>query len=209
MLLVRRSFLALAAAVAALPLSAYAQATAVGADAFIRTLGGDAIHMLSDKSLDPSQRESEFRRLLTAGFDVDEISRFVLGRFWRQASDAQKAEYRRLFEDYVVKAYATRLGDYSGETFAVREQRPAEEGDVVVLSEIDRPNGPPIHVDWRCRKAGDSFKIVDVVVEGVSMAITQRQEFAAVIQNGGGNVAVLIDQLRKKTVKDVSSASSK
>jgi len=207
MQLVRRTFLALAAAVVALPLGAYAQASVDGADAFIRRLGGDAIHMLSDKSLDPSQRESEFRRLLTRGFDMDEISRFALGRFWRQASDAEKAEYRHLFEDYIVEAYATRLGQYSGQTFVVKEERPVEQGDVVVVSEIDQPNGPPIHVDWRCHMVGGAFKIVDVVVEGVSMAITQRQEFASVIQNGGGNVAVLIDQLRKKTVKDMSSAS--
>jgi phospholipid transport system substrate-binding protein len=211
MLLIRRSFLALAAGAAALPLVAKAQAVTAtdGADAFVRGLGGDAIRMLSDKSLDASQREIEFRRLLIKDFDVDEISRFALGRFWRQASDEQKAAYRRLFEDYIVMAYATRLGQYSGQTFAVKDERPVEQGDVVVVSEIDQPSGPPIHVDWRCRKAGDKFKIVDVVVEGVSMAITQRQEFASVIQNGGGNVAVLIDQLRKKTVKDVSSASSK
>lgn len=201
MLLIRRSFLVLAAGAAALPMLARAQATAVdGADAFVRALGGDAIRMLANKSLDESQREVEFRQLLLKGFDMDQISRFVLGRFWRQATDEQKAEYRQLFEDYIVKAYALRLGEYSGETFAVRDLRPAEEGDVMVLSEIDRSNGPPIHVDWRCRKANDNFKIIDVVVEGVSMTITQRQEFAAVIQNAGGNVAVLLDQLRKKTV---------
>ncbi len=200
MLLYRRSFLALAAGAAMLPMLAGAKAATDGSpDALVRALGGDAIRVLSNKSLDEAQRESEFRRLLLKGFDVDQISRFVLGRFWRQATDQQKAEYRQLFEDYIVKAYASRLGDYSGETLTVKDIRPGDEGDVLVPSEIERPNGPPIHIDWRCRKVNDGFKIVDVVVEGVSMAITQRQEFGAVIQNGGGSVAVLIDQLRKRT----------
>jgi phospholipid transport system substrate-binding protein len=172
-----------------------------GADALIRSLGGDAIRLLSDKTLDPPRRESEFRRLLVQSFDVDVISRFVLGRFWRQATDQQKAEFRQLFEDYVVKAYATRLSQYSGETLSIKETRPSEEGEVMVASQIDRPNGPPVRIDWRCRAEGGNYKITDVVVEGISMAITQRQEFGSVIQNSGGNVQALIDQLRAKTAQ--------
>ena len=203
MLLSRRRFWALATGLTILPMLAAAQAaTDGGADTFIRGLGSDAIRMLSNKSLDEAQRESEFRRILIKGFDVDHISRFVLGRFWRQATEGQRIEYRRLFEDYIVKAYAMRLGEYSGETFTVKDVRPAEDGDVVVYSEIDRPNGPPVRLEWRCHKTSDGYKIIDVVVEGVSMALTQRQEFASVIQNGGGNVSVLLDQLRKRTASD-------
>ena len=185
-----------------MPIAAASRAaTSAGADDFVRGLGSDAIHMLSDKSLDASQREDEFRRLLHKGFDVDEISRFVLGRFWRQATDEQKSEYRKLFEDYLVKAYSARLGDYSGETFLVKNFNPTEDDDVVVHSQIDRPGAEPIRVDWRCRKSDSDYKIIDVVVDGVSMAITQRQEFTSVIQNGGGKIDVLIDQLRKKTAE--------
>jgi phospholipid transport system substrate-binding protein len=203
MLLCRRRFLALASGLAALPMLAAAQAaTENGADVFVRGLGSDAIRLLSNKSLDEAQRESEFRRILLKGFDVDNISRFVLGRFWRQATEGQRIEYRRLFEDYIVKAYAVRLGEYSGETFVVKDARPAEDGDIVVYSEIDRANGPPVRVEWRCRKTSEGYKITDVVVEGVSMALTQRQEFASVIQNGGGNISALLDQLRKKTASD-------
>jgi phospholipid transport system substrate-binding protein len=125
----------------------------------------------------------------------------VLGRFWRQATDQQKAEFRKLFEDYVVKSYANRLSQYSGETLSIKETRPSEEGEVLVTSQIDRPNGPPVRIDWRCRAEGENYKIIDVVVEGISMAITQRQEFASVIQNSGGNVQALIDQLRAKTAQ--------
>jgi len=168
-------------------------------DGLIRQLGADAVSMLANGSLSEQQRETEFRRLFDAGFDLDTISRLVLGRFWREATDAQKREFRSLFETYVVKSYVVRLGHYNGETFKVGAAHPAEGGDAMVQSEIDRPNGPPIHVDWRTRKEAGGYRIVDVVVDGVSMMQTQRDEFASVIQNGGGKVDALLNRLRRQT----------
>ena len=67
-----------------------------------------------------------------------------------------------------------------------------------MTTEIVRPNGPPVRVDWRVRKNGETLKVVDVIAEGISMLITQRDEFAAVIQNSGGKVDALIDRLRRR-----------
>ena len=168
-------------------------------DGLIRQLGADAVHMLADNSRTEQQREAEFRRLFDSGFDLDTISRLVLGRFWREATDAQKQEFRSLFETYVVKSYVVRLGHYDGETFKVGAARSGEDGDAMVQSEIDRPNGPPIKVEWRTRKEAGGYRIVDVAVDGVSMMQTQREEFATVIQNGGGKVDALLARLRQQT----------
>jgi len=168
-------------------------------DGLIRRLGSDAIRVLADSSVTEQQREADFHRLLLTGFDLDTISRLVLGRFWRQASDAQKSDFRTVFESYVTKTYAQRLGHYEGETFKVGSTRATDDGDVMVQSEIDRPNGPPIHVDWRTHKEDAGYRIVDVVIDGVSMMQTQREEFAAVIQKNGGNVDALLSQLRQRT----------
>ena len=168
-------------------------------DGLIRRLGGDAVHILADSSMTEQQREAEFHRLLLTAFDLDTISRLVLGRFWRQASDAQKTEFRSVFESYVAKTYAQRLGHYDGETFKVGSARTSDDGDVMVQSEIDRPNGPPIRVDWRTHKEDAGYRIVDVVIDGVSMMQTQRDEFAAVIQNNGGKVDALLSRLRQQT----------
>jgi phospholipid transport system substrate-binding protein len=87
-------------------------ATAEAAAAFVGSLSDRGTAMLSDPGLGPKERALAFRRLFTSSFQVDAISRFVLGRHWRRASAAEKAEYRTLFEDYIVAIYARRLDDY-------------------------------------------------------------------------------------------------
>lgn len=164
---------------------------------FIRSLGSRAVDVLKDKNITPAQRQERFAAMFVENFDVPAIGMFVLGRFANRATDAQKAEYLRLFEGFIVRNYAQKLGQYSGETFAVRDSR-VENNQSVVFSEIMRPSGPPVRVDWRLRDANGELKIVDVVIEGVSMSITHRSEFASVITNGGGNVDALINALRRQ-----------
>lgn len=198
----RRLFLLSASALAILAFTRRpARAEAANAGAFVKNLGDQVVGALKDKSMSEAQRTASFRRLFDLGFDVPEISRFVLGRFWRQATPAQRTDYQKLFEEFIVLTYAARFSGYSGETFAVLGTRPGEDGTEMVRSEIHRPDGPPVRVDWKVTHKGGQYKIVDVVVEGVSMAITQRQEFASVIQNGGNGVAGLITLLRRKVAQ--------
>ncbi len=195
----RRLFLLALTALPALAASpAPALAAATDAGAFVKSLGDQVINTLKNTSLSQTQREQTFRQLFDQGFDVPEISRFALGRFWRQATPQQRTQYQSLFEEFIVRTYAARFSGYSGQTFSVTGSQPGQNGEVTVRSSINRPDGPPVRVDWQVRKEGSQYKIVDVVVEGVSMVITQRQEFASVIQNGGGNVATLLTQLRQK-----------
>lgn len=193
----RQFFVAFAALLffsGAAPGRAAAQANA---GVFIQNLGDTAIRTLTSQKLTDRQREDEFRRLFLDNFDVPRISRFVLGRFWRQATPAQRAEYQKLFADYIVMTYSINLAHYNKETIHVSGTHP-EAGDTIVMSTIAQPDGHPINVNWRVRGAPGHYRITDVVVDGVSMAITQRQEFASVIEGSGGNVATLITQLREK-----------
>lgn len=182
----------------ATPLASPAAApdTALGARNFVDSMGERAVAFLSDPSIGQEQRKSRFRSLLRDSYDMDTISRFALGRYWRLASAQQRKEYRRLFEDMVVDVYARRFEDYKGQKFLVRSQRPDGPSDTIVTSSIVPSEGPEVRVDWRVRYKGGQYRIVDVIVEGVSMAMTQRSDFSAVIQKGGGNVDVLIDHLR-------------
>ncbi len=168
------------------------------ASRLIRALGDDAIAMLSNTALTGNQRAQEFRRLLLGSFDVDTISRLALGRHGRRATPAQFAEYQRLFRDFVVATYSRRFRNYSGETLVIKTARPAKRGVVVVTTEIARTDGPPVRVDWLVRERDGAPKVIDVVVEGVSMALTHRSEFAAVISRAGG-IDGLIAELRAKT----------
>ncbi len=168
-------------------------------DNFIKAIGGEAIEMLGDPVLTEQERGDEFRRLLVTAFDLRSIGRFVLGRYWRRAMPDERREFESLFEDYIVATYAARLGRYQGETLAVGATRGQGNGDIQVATEIVPRNGPPVRVEWRVRGKPGSYKIIDVVVEGVSMVITYRSEFASVIQRSGGQVSGLLDELRKKT----------
>ncbi|GIL40601.1 MlaC/ttg2D family ABC transporter substrate-binding protein [Roseiterribacter gracilis] len=196
--MIRRSFLALAACfaiAAAAPASAQNQNPAQ----FINDLGQKALAALTNKQASATELQQRFRALLNGNFDVPTIGRFALGRYWNAANPQQQQDYLKLFEDQLVDAYATRFREYAGETFKVGGAR-TEGNDSVVTSQIVRPQGPPIDVEWRVRNGAQGLRIVDVAVAGVSMATTQRSEFAAVIERNGGNVDSLIQALRTKTV---------
>lgn len=158
-----------------------------------------AVVVLSQPNLSDVQRRTEFRRLIATGFDLDRISRFVLGRFWRRASADQRREYRRLFEDFIVATYARRLDGYSGESLQIGRVRDLGGVDIVVSSRVIRPREEPLQIDWRMVPFSEDWRIVDVMVEGISMAVTQRQEFTSVIRNNGGKVESLLKVLREKT----------
>lgn len=168
------------------------------AGAFISALADRAIAGLTDKDASRPDRESRFRALLTDGFDVPHIARFVLGRYWRIASEAERAEYLQLFEDFIVQSYSQRFGEYAGENLKVMHARITPDGEALVLTDLLRPSGPAVKVEWRLRRDGSSFKITDVMVEGVSMSITQRDDFSATIQRAGGRVDALLGVLRDK-----------
>lgn len=169
------------------------------AGVFVKELGNKAIRLLTTDSLAETERKARFRELFRTNFDVERIGRFTLGKHARRIDPQQLAEFHRLFEDFIVVTYASRFSEYSGETFEVRSVREESGRDTLVLTEILRPaGGPPFRVDWQVKEKNGMFKIIDVKVEGVSMSIAQRSEFASVIQRHGG-VDGLIHQLRDKT----------
>jgi len=164
----------------------------------VENLGQEAVKLLSNKELDATAKRKGFDELVSRDFNMRLIGRFVLGRHWRKATDDQKAEYQDLFKHYIIATYQKRIGEYSGENLKIIKAKPINKKEILVNSQIIRPAGPPIKLDWRVRNHKDgSQKIVDIVVENVSMAITHRDEFSAVISKNGGNVDGLIETLRK------------
>ena len=166
---------------------------------FLEEFGARAIKILAETEPGEPRREAELRRLLSEGFDIEFISRFVLARYWRTASEAERAEFRRQFEDYVIAAYGRRFGTYSGERFAIGQTFPQEDERAVVRSEVVRGSGETFTVDWRVQRRDGRWRVIDIMVEGVSMMVTQRSEFTAVIQREGGSVTKLNERLRALT----------
>ena len=177
---------------------------------FIEQMSGSALKLVADKEMATDDRRSEFASLLDANFDMDRIGRFVLGRYWRLATPEQRSAYLGLFRESIVQTYSHRFDDYSGQKFRVLGRREAKSKFIFINSEIFDPTRPGANVNvlWRVLPTGDSFRVVDVVIEGISMSVTQRNEYASVIQRNGGEVDALIDALRKnlKKMKDASDS---
>ena len=194
----RRLFLTLVALIiASTSLTTASDAIAADANGFMNQLWGQTVEVLSNK-VPRAERLMRFRQLFQADFDGPGIARFVLGRYWRSASEQEQQEYLKLFEDYVVLVYGTRLSKFNGETFKLLGSR-TEESGTIVSTDIISPSGEaPIKVDWRLIADHGSFKINDVIIEGISMLVTQRSEFASVIQRHGGQVGGLLELMRER-----------
>lgn len=171
----------------------------VGAQNFINSMARRALDFLGNAQQTQSQKTESFRRLLEENYDMETIGRFTLGRYWKTATPQQRSEYQNLFKKRVVEMYSQRFSEYKGQKFETVSVRPEGENDTVVTSKIVPADGSSeIMVDWRVRYKDGRYRVVDVIVEGVSMSVTQRSDFASVIQQGGGDVQVLIDHLKQK-----------
>ena len=164
---------------------------------FIQGLADEAIAILRDREGSFDEREKRFREVLKDDFAMKKIGRFAAGKFWRQMSADQQQQYQQLFEEWVLKTYSIRFGGYSGETVNVLKTIKAGQTDVFVRTKIKSSSGRALKVDWRVRNIKDNYKIIDVVVEGVSMLVTQKAEFGAVLRQRGidGLIGILRSQL--------------
>ncbi|MFA4995484.1 MAG: ABC transporter substrate-binding protein [Bdellovibrionales bacterium] len=187
----------------------HSQAILTPTGKFVQELGNSAIKIVANKQLNANQRSTEFSKILSDGFDLKTIGRFVIGRAWHQATPAQKDEYLDLFKALVIRNYGSRMTLYTGEGFKVVATRPESDMDTVVLSQISHPDGSkPTEIDWRVRQRDGKIGVIDVVVEGVSLSVTQKQEYASVIQNNGGSIEGLLKVMRTQLEKNPSTADA-
>lgn len=169
----------------------------------IGELADETVAIVSDKSLPRTARAERLREVIDRGFDTDTIGRFVLGRHWQSADATERQEFVRLFRDYTALSYARRFEAYAGQQLTVTGTREVGDNDgsdrrVLVQSEMRNGGNPPVAIDWRLRHGQDGWRIYDVIVEGVSMVLTQRSEFAAVIDRNGGRLQPLLDRIKDR-----------
>ena len=176
----------------ALPWSArpaWGQADATEAAAAVQNLAAQIWQTLGTTSLEQPARLDAIARLMENATDVELLSRLVLARHWQQLDDEQKVRYQALFRDVVMHNFAIRLNDFAKDSrgpiedhFAIVSSAPAGKQDVLVRSRVRPHTGKPLAVDWRLREGDGGPVIIDVIIEGVSLLVSQRSEFAAVIE---------------------------
>ena len=169
--------------------------------AFMTEMGDHVLKIINDKQTPEAQRKQEFKQVVDTAFDVPKIARFVLGHYWLTASDDEKQQFTKSFETYMIQVYWSRFNSYNGESFKVTGSQDGGSGNVQVMTDILRPGSgqAPVKVTWSLTKTGDTYKIRDAGLEGVSQALTYRDEFASILERGGGKVSALTDQLNERT----------
>lgn len=170
---------------------------------FLIAFGQNAARELNDPNLSTDARTMRFRQLFNEAVDIPTISKFILGPYWRQANESERASFMAAFEDIAVQRFLpifTRKSDeYKGNSFDIVDQRPVgnRADQVLVYSRVERPEGPPVELAWRVRNHDGAYKILDITVQGISMALTLRDEYGAVAKRLGG-VGPLVQRLREK-----------
>jgi phospholipid transport system substrate-binding protein len=165
---------------------------------FIENLAHKSLTTLTGDNVGTKERRRRFKILLHQYFAVKTIGRWVLGRYWRKAKKSQKDEYLALFEGIIINTYADRFAKLSGSSLIVKKAISKGSKDTVVYSEYRDGNKVAAKINWRLRAKEGRFLIIDVMVEGISMGMTQRDEFASVIRKNRRGIEGLLRELRKK-----------
>jgi phospholipid transport system substrate-binding protein len=164
---------------------------------FISTGANEVLaEMRSAASLD--EKEAYFRQLLHQDFDMDGISRFVLGPYWGTASPEQQQEFRALLEKHIVLSHGRRLAEASGGDFRVTSSRTDPNGVVFVTGEVIAPQGARNEVDFQLAIVDGLYRIQDVTIDNVSMMLSYRTEIQSVLSNHGGQLGALLTAMREE-----------
>jgi phospholipid transport system substrate-binding protein len=169
---------------------------------FVDEIADKAIKQLTEKEVSRDERVKRFKTFFNNHFAVIGIGKWIIGRYWRQATEKEREEYIALFEDMVAFFFVDRFLSYAGKPLHIHTSLVQDDKNVTIFSDIHQKNGAPaIRVDWRVARKDDSIKIVDVVIEGTSMSNTLRSDFGSIIRSRGHKISGLLEALREKTTK--------
>lgn len=166
------------------------------ASAFIQTTGQQLVAAINDQGHDLATRRQRVSAVLRQAVDIDGVGRFIIGRWWRNASPQEQQDYIKLFEETLIRNLSARFGEYQGVRFSLGRTQQRTEDDVLVNTVIERPNSAPFSLDWRVGDINGQPKIVDVIAEGTSLRLTQRSEYSSVIQRNNGQISALLQAMR-------------
>ena len=186
--------------VALVPFAAAAQESP---DAMVKRVTDEVLAIVkSDKDLqagNPAKVVELAEQKVLPHFDFERMTRLAVGRNWAQASDAQKQALVKEFRTLLVRTYSTSLSQYRNQTIEVKPTRMTpQDKEAVVRTAVIQQGGPPIPIDYAMEKAGDAWKVYDVVIDGASLVTTYRGTFNDQVQKGGidGLVKTLQDRNR-------------
>jgi phospholipid transport system substrate-binding protein len=178
------------------PAVAQAAAPAISAKALIEQTVDAVLVVLNDESRSVAQQRLELERIAHSRFDFRTMARLVLGRDWKRLEAGKRDEFVDQFTTYLANDYGNRLERYEQAKVAVVGEQPKPRGDVEVKTKIVGGENDGTIVDYRMRNGKDGWRIIDVVIEGISLVANFRDQFQEVIARGGPEA--LLQKLREK-----------
>ena len=166
---------------------------------FVNELVIEAITKLSDKNLNKLQKEAFVEEVALENVDINALGLYTLGELRKSASESDISDYQKSFEKYFLKSLTSRLTDYSGSEFEVLGEDKKSSNYTIVNSKVSPTDGgPEIKIDWRIyTKNPDKPLIRDLIVEGLSLARTQKEEFASILSSNNNDIKILISKLQE------------
>ena len=185
--------------IAAFSFNANAQVDAQAAEKFIKDTTAKGIEQIINANIPQAEKDKRFYELLNGALDLDFIGQFVLGRNWRTATPEQRKEFIAVYRDLNIATWSKRFNEFKGKDFVFKGTTPSSsKGQIFVDSVVPMDQGEPAKVVWRVREKNGNYKIVDIIIEGVSLAQSARSEYTAFIKNNPGGVDALIKDLQAK-----------
>ena len=168
------------------------------ASEFISSVTNEASNILSSKLTD-EEKIAQLKKIGENAVDVDGVGLYTLGKHRKTLTDNQKKQYKELFRNYFLKSFSGRLVGYSDAKIAVLSEEIKNEKYTIVSSKlIGTSDRPEVKIDWRVyTKDPENLLIRDLIIEGLSLARTQKEEFNSIIINNGNNIDALFENLNK------------
>jgi len=166
---------------------------------FVNELVNDVITKLSDKDLNKDQKSSFIKNIALDNVDINALGLYTLGELRKSSSKSDIADYQETFEKYFLKSLTSRLTDYSSSKFEIVGEDKKSTNYTIVSSKIlPGDGGPEIKIDWRIyTKNPDKPLIRDLIVEGLSLARTQKEEFSSILSSNNNDIQILINKLEE------------
>ncbi len=179
---------------------AKAEIDAAKAENFVKDVTNSGIEDIINANVSQQVKDERFEKLFNKALDLNFIGQFVLGRYWRTATPQQKKDFIAVYRKLNIKTWSARFDEFKGKDFKFIGTTPSNsKNQIFVNSTVDMGEGEPAKVVWRVKQSADNFKIVDIIIENVSLAITARNEYTAFIKNHNGDIDALIANLKEKT----------
>ena len=167
-------------------------------DVFVQSTVNRASQVLSD-NLSKDQKIIELKSIAAETVDIKGIGMYTLGSYRKILSEDQKNEYAILFEQYFLKTFSSRLAEYSNPEIEVKSKEKLNKNYTMVSSVlVSTEQRPEVKIDWRIyTKNPDDLKIRDLIIEGLSLVRTQKEEFASIIESNNGDINALLTSLKE------------